>query len=67
MKTKSNDKGSHQVTEPIGVHNLSKQARSKTNEEENNRNTSNKTKGFQQAMPAKSFSEQSDSFFLITS
>ena len=24
----------HQITEPIGVHDLSKQARSKTNEEE---------------------------------
>ena len=35
MKTKDNDEGSHQITEPIGVHDLSKQARSKTNEEEN--------------------------------
>ena len=67
MKTKDNDKGSHQITEPIGVHDLSKQARSKTNEEENNRNTGNKTKGFQQAMPANFFPEQSDSLFLITS
>ena len=33
MKTKDNDQRSHQVTEPVGVHNLTKQTCPETNEE----------------------------------
>ena len=67
MKTKNNDEGSHQVTEPVGVHDLTKQTCPETNDEENNRNTCDKTQGLYNPMPANLFPKKLDGFFLIAS